>query len=521
MHRLPALAALFVFAASDLAAQVLDDALVPRGLARIEVSPIFSSWDSRFGRDGAKAEEQRLGEDLTTTAAHTLFPGADALRSAVEAITGNAGYAPVFGETSARVTADVTRVDLGAHLGVFDWLTIGVTVPITRTRTNLDVWFRPDTITGDLGVNPSGAGATGVSSFLQALAAAETAAQTHAAQVCASSPGSPGCTSAQALATRTSTFHASASSAYGASVLFPLASSGTATALSQSVATLSADLLAAGLPGIGPAMPFATERLTEADFWSLPQNAQLGYAPLGSVKAPWSVGDTEITATVRLVGGEPDSGAPPSSFRMDVLATALLRLPTGTVDDPDVLLDIGSGDGQTDMEGRVLARLTTGRLGLHLGGRYGVQRSRTLVRRVAPPEMILAPAFTRQLVEWEPGAHYGIEIAPVWRFTDELNLVAEYRGFRKYRDSYRLVDPTSAVAVDTRVLEMESGITLHEIGGSLRYDTLGRLSSGVRPLQAHLRIMHAVAGGGGQTPVTTQIELGVRLFRNLWGSQPN
>jgi len=518
MHRLPALAALFALAASDLTAQVLDDALVPRGRARIEVSPVFTSWDSRFGRDGATVREQRLGEDLTTTAADALLPGAEALRAAVEAMTGSAAYAPVFGETSARVTADVTRVELGAHLGVFDWLTVGVTVPIMRTRTNVDVWFRPDTITGDLGVNPAVTGAADVSSFLQALAAAETAAQTNATQVCASSPGSPACASAQALATRTSDFHGSASSAYGASLLFPFTASGTATALSQSVATLSADLVAAGLSGIGAAMPFATQRVTEADFWALPLNPRLGYAtPLGSVKAPWYAGDTEVTATVRLLGSEADPAAP-SSFGMDLLATALVRLPTGAVDDPDVLLDIGAGDGQTDFEGRLLARLTAGPLGLHVGGRYGVQRSRTLVRRVTPPEMILAPASTRQLLEWEPGAYFGVEIAPVWRFTDELNLVAEYRGFRKFRDGYQLVDPSTGGSLDLGVLEQESGVTLHEIGGSLRYDTLGRLSSGVRPIQAHFRILHAVAGGGGQTPVTTQIELGVRLFRRFWGS---
>jgi hypothetical protein len=516
MHRLPALAALFALAASDLTAQVLDDALVPRGLARIEVSPIFTSWDSRFGREGAADREQRLGEDLTTTAAHTLLPGTEALRSAVEAMTGSAGYAPIFGETSARVRADVTRVELGAHLGVFDWLTVGVTVPITRTRTNVDVWFRPDTISGDLGVNPAVAGATDVSSFLQALGAAETAAQTNATQVCASSPASPACASAQSLATRTSDFHASASSAYGASVLFPFATSGTATALSQSVATLSADLVAAGLSGIGPAMPFATERVTEADFWAIPLNPRLGYLePLGSVKAPWYADDTEVTATVRLLGSAPDAASPSG---LDLLATALVRLPTGTVDDPDVLLDIGAGDGQTDFEGRLLARVTTGPLGLHMGGRYGVQRSRTLVRRVAPPETILAPASTRQLVEWEPGTYFGVEIAPVWRFSEELNLVAEYRGFRKNRDSYQLVDPSTGGSLDLAVLEQESGVTLHEVGGSLRYDTLGRLGAGVRPLQAHLRIVHAVAGGGGQTPVTTQIELGVRLFRRIWGS---
>jgi hypothetical protein len=171
-----------------------------------------------------------------------------------------------------------------------------------------------------------------------------------------------------------------------------------------------------------------------------------------------------------------------------------------------------------DFEGRVLGQLTIGRrFGLDVGGRYGVQRPRTLFRRVAPPERVLAPLSTRHLVEWKPGTYFGIEIAPVWRFTQELDLAGEYRFFRKHRDSFELVGPSVGAPVDTSVLETESGTTLHEIGGSLRYDTLARLGAGVRPMQVHMRVMRALAGGGGQTPVTTQVELGVRLFRRIWG----
>jgi hypothetical protein len=195
----------------------------------------------------------------------------------------------------------------------------------------------------------------------------------------------------------------------------------------------------------------------------------------------------------------------------------MVRLPTGLTESADTALNVGTGDGQMDFEGRLLGQLTLGRLGLAVGGRYGIQRARTLVRRVAPPETVLAPLATRQLVEWTPGAYFGIEVAPVWRFSEELNLAAEYRVFRKYRDSFELAGSSVGAPVDTRVLEVESGVTLHEVGGSLRYDTLARLGAGVRPLQVHFRVMRAVAGGGGQTPVTTQVELGVRLFRRIWG----
>jgi hypothetical protein len=155
---------------------------------------------------------------------------------------------------------------------------------------------------------------------------------------------------------------------------------------------------------------------------------------------------------------------------------------------------------------------------MQVGARYGVQRPRTLVLRVAPPETVVAASSTRHLVEWTPGSYFGVEIAPVWRLSDELSIAGEYRVFRKYRDAYELAGASVGAPVETSVLEIESGVTLHEVGGTMRFDTMARwLGAGVRPLQVHMRVLRAVAGGGGQTPVTTQVEFGVRLFRRLWG----
>ena len=507
---------------AHVAAQVLDDALVPRGRARIQLAPVFTRWESRFGRTAAgAADREQLGEDLTSGAAQTLFPGAESLRTAVEAMSGITGYTAVLGEAQARVAKDITRIEFGGHLGVFDWLTIGALLPWTRTRTSVDIAFRPDTIAGDLGRNPTATSSSAVTSFLQALSTAESAAQTNATQVCGASPGSGACTSAQALAGRAGAFRSSAVTAYGASAFFPLAGSATQSSLAQAVSTLSADLIAAGLGGIAAPMAFATQVVSESDYWSLPVGGGAGVqgAPLGSVKGLWHAGDIEVSATMRLLegsGGGSAEAPPPFTYRL--LGTVLGRLPTGQIDDPDVFLDVGTGDGQADLEGRLLGQATFGRrLGMQMGARYGVQLPRTLVLRVAPPETVLAAYSTRHMVEWTPGAYFGVEIAPVWRLSDELSIAGEYRVFRKYRDEYALTGASVGAPVDPAVLEIESGVTIHEVGGTLRFDTLARRGAGARPLQAHMRVLRAVAGGGGQLPVTTQVEFGVRLFRRFWG----
>jgi len=506
--------------------QVLDDALAPRGQLRLQLNPVFTTWESRFGRTASgETGREALGEDLTSAAAHTLFPGAESLRTAIESMAGLSGYSPLLGETAARVSKDITRVELGGYLGVFDWLTIGVVFPWTQTRSSVDVHLQADTLGGDLGLSPLVSNGGGVTGFLQALASAEVSAQAYASQTCASSPGSAACSSAQALADRTTTFRGSAETAYGASPFFPIAGSATAASLDQATTTLDADLVAAGLPGIGAPMVFATARVDEEDFRLLPETLVSGVAgqPLGNVRRLWQAGDVEISATVRVLeSGMPRPDEPGPRFRYSVLATLLGRLPTGHVDEPDFFLDVGTGDGQPDLEARLRGALTVGdRIGVLGGARYGIQLPRTLVRRVAPPEVVLAPLSTQHLVEWSPGAYWGFELAPAFRFSDELSVAAEYRVFRKYRDEYELTGASVGAPVDPLVLEEESGVTLHELGGTVRYDTLTRWLGGgdVRPLQLHARVLRAVAGGGGQTPITTRIEFGVRFFQRIWGSR--
>ena len=374
----------------DLAAQALDDTLVPQGRVRLQMFPVFTSWDSRFGQtDSGVTGRESLGDDLTTTSAESLFPGTASLIAAIESMSGASGYTPVLGETIGRVGKDVTRVEFGGHIGIFDWLTVGAVVPWTRTRTNVDVVFRPDTLAGDLGLNPTATDGVGVDAFLQALSTADAAAQANASSICGTLPGSPSCISAQGLAARTAAFSSSASTAYTASPFFPITGSSTAASLAASAATLDADLMTAGLLGIGAPMVFASEWVGPDDFAGLSSVTGFGVegARLGDVRSLWNFGDVEVSASVRLLEGALRDSAqvtPWLSYR--VIGTVLGRLPTGVSENPDVFLDVGTGDRQADVEGRLFGELMLGRrLGVRGAARYGIQMPRTLVRRGGSP----------------------------------------------------------------------------------------------------------------------------------------
>ena len=511
-----------VAATGSAGAQVLDQTLVPGGRLRLQAHGAFDTWDTRFGRapDGTEGEES-LDDDLTDPTTLSLFPGVSALTTIVRDVTGLAGYAPVLGSTTGRVTQDVTRIDFGAHLGIFDWLTVGVVVPWMRTRTALDVHFEPDTLAGNVGVNPAVTNASAVDAFLGSTASARTAAAANATSLCAGG-ATPECVAAQALADRVGTFHASLQTAYTVSPFFPLTGTASGDALAQTAATLSADLAAAGLTTLAP-VALSDERLTAEGLALLPSVTGAGFeaAPLQTRRSLWGTGDVEVSARVRLLGNlatSPDDAVPGFGYR--VTGSFLARLPTGAPADPDIFFDLGLDDAQTDYEGGLHAALRFGqRVGLTMGGYYGVQGATTITRRVVPPEQIFAPVETRRELRWEPGFYTGFGAALTVHLASALTLAPEYRFFHKGRDEFALLMPDPSL--DPVVLAVESGVKAHMVGGGIRYDTVLPWQRGEAPraLEVHVRLLTTVAGSGGQVPKTTRVEAGARVFRRLWGEE--
>lgn len=499
-------AAITLGSTAPLAAQAVDDRLVPSGSVRVSVWPSFSMWDERFGPDGARTG---LGQDVTAESAHRLFPGWPLQTAALQALSGIPDYTPAMGPVEGRVSQDVTRLDLGLHIGVTDWWTVGVTVPRIKNRTAVDLVFAPDTIGGDLGVSPYLTARGEVDAFLGALASASAAATVRANTLCGG--GAPECAAATALAERASFFHGTMSGAYGAAPFFPLEGSSVGLALVEAVTALDADLTGAGLDGVTAVMPFSTGRASEGDLSTLPVRFNaLGYAvPLQTRTGLWTWGDIEISTFARVL--DVTRG---DRWSMEVIAGGTVRLGTGIAASPDIPLALGAGDGQTDVEGRVAAHATLGqRLSLRVGGLYGVQGSRTVVRRVPSDGFLLAPASARTMLEWDPGAYRALEVEPGLRLAQELTLSGTYRYFGQGADGFRSADGGPVVPVGETA-------SRHEIGGSLVYDTVARSRAGeASPFRFRVRVLHAVSGRGADIPAATRVDLGAELFKSLWGGR--
>lgn len=517
----------------ELLSQGPTHTLVPKGYVSVLFNPSFDSWNSRFGKrlEGGILVEERepIGLDLTDDVGTSLFPGIAKLEEQIRALTGNPSYAGVLGAADGLVTHDVTRIDVGAHVGVLDWLTVGVVAPFVKNRTVFEVSFRPDSLSGDLGLNPRISNGAGVTGFLDALESAYNSVRAHAEALCANSSGSAACAHAESLAGRMQTFRTATEDAYASSSFFPMQGSAVAASISNALAALDYEMVSIGLNSIGSGLVFATDWLTEAALVALPTTNGVGIqgSPLQDIDGIWELGDIEISGLVRLLDGESRlRGEDSPLMRYGLFGSLLVRLGTGTVDAHDIFLDLPSGDGQTDVEVGITGFLDVGsRLGIRSSARYGLQMPTTLMRRVAPPEIVMPVASTLREVRWNPAAYMRIEVEPSWSFSPQLYGFGTYHFYSKTSDSYELTnnqdvnDAAQAPPVYIEDLENESGRVFHQVGLGLRYSTLNSrgFATERRPAELHGRVIYTLAGSGGHTPIMTRVEFGIRLFQRFWG----
>ena len=233
---------------------------------------------------------------------------------------------------------------------------------------------------------------------------------------------------------------------------------------------------------------------------------------------------------MKLLGGTTRDTTAATGFDYLVGGGLLVRLATGTQEDPDLFLDVPSGDAQTDVEGRLFANVRRGRINLWGDVRYGIQQPTSLVRRVGPPELVLVPAVNRATVEWTPGNYFRLELVPRLSLTDQLSFTTGYRLFTKARDAYTRISPAPELGetapipspplyTDVSLLAAETEETVHELSGGLLYSTVEASRAGLTsfPFEVWFGVRRAIAGAGGRTPKTVRATVGLRLYRRFWG----
>lgn len=508
---------------TPLQAQDFDAHTTPVGRLRLQVGPTFASFDRRFGyrlENGAVVEaEEPLGFDLTKDRAGTeLLPLLSPLERALREATGDPAASLVIGATRVILEGSSVTLPVRLQLGVLPGVQLGVSVPLVRRRVDVDFRLEPGPANVGLG------DATTVRAFLGQLSGALDSTRTRVSERCQSAgENSAECRAGRQLLEWAGTLYAALDASAG---LVPLTGSQAAQSFAAAVREIQDGMRAYGVGSFTAALPVASTALDAAGFQRLLVDSAFGIAgaPLESWQSGWELGDVEISAKARLVATpRMDSAGAPRTFAYTGAVEALVRLGTGKLDDPNNFVDLGTGDGQTDIEVAAYSDiLLGGRLLASIVARYGVQNSVVVDRRIAPPDRPIAPLSTLHAVEWKPASYRALDVVPKLALTPAVSVGLPYSYFTKGADRYTLADgaagspPEDATALpspDDLARETES--TLQRLGVEIRYSAvLGRTRL---PFEARAIFQTAAAGRGGRTLRTSSFRVDLRTSVSLWG----
>jgi hypothetical protein len=435
----------------------------------------------------------------------------------IRALTGDASYRLSAGRSSVTASTQTGSAVLSAAIGVTSRLTLFGTMPFVRARAQSNL--RVDSATADAGFNPfdptfgTNPGRTQTNLFFTQFDAALLTLATKITNGDYTDPDTLAL--AQATLASATAFRADLQGLLRdpatASPFVPLATSTAGTAILGAIDGYSATLTALGAGSVGTDPALATARLSTTQYRGFITNA---FGPVAgfmdgdqSLQRP---GDTEIGAVYTLIDrwGERRPG-----FRLAL--TGLVRLPTGLLDQSDDFFDLGTGEGQTDLEFRAAADFATGIVGARLSGSYNRQLASELQRRVYAPTQPLAYRYRLAAVERDPGDEFTLGIEPWLRLAP--GFAATFGAFYvKHGEDAVSYAGSGVPGVAASDLAIDTERSATALQGGLTWSSFSGVQKPGVPIEARWAFRQVVAGSGGRVERTRTIWFQVRAYYKLW-----
>jgi hypothetical protein len=180
----------------------------------------------------------------------------------------------------------------------------------------------------------------------------------------------------------------------------------------------------------------------------------------------WSgngLGDIEVGAKYRYYNSTP--------LRMAVKAGT--RIPTGRTDDPDLLFDVGFGDGQWDIEvHHMIDYFIRPELFVTAQAIYTAQLPHNATFRAIPSQEFPL-SDTSVKLNRNKGDYWQASLETNYTFLKYISVSSRYRFMQKFKDAY-----TGDDTVNTDALADNSNQLLHEIHGSIEFSNLPNVRAG-------------------------------------------
>jgi hypothetical protein len=511
-----------------------EDASLPRpGVVRFGVGFDFSDFDRRFSRAGDNTIEP-LGADFNAVTLDRL-PSGSVAQDGIRALAGIPNLTLTLGDLDVRMRGAVERYPMTLELGLLRRLALTLTVPIVRTRTTVAIG--PDIGSGaDAGLNPAlilPAALTTNTALAIAIGSASAQLRDRLAECDGSS--APECdpvnadrSAAESFAANAESFGDNLAAVYVSGMYVPVVASAADAAIVARLDAIRAQFDAYGIGSLAgaPLRPVAAGPMTHDDLQSFVTSNAFGILsdPFATVERT-SLGDIETGAKILLIDRVDPGGRRAAGMRL--LVGGLVRFGTGSPEVPRNLLDIGTGDGQTDIEASAILDLVAGsRIALTARARYTRQLEAELLMRV--PEVAgqpFVPAFREATIARDLGDIVTFEAVPRIAVHDLMSIAGYFSYFNKRADTHRTVQPglidtlLPPLTFDASPLDAGTAIKAQRIGVGVAYSNLaahrrGRARFPYEISYLHLRTTKAT---GGIFPRSTEDRIQLKVYVPLWG----
>lgn len=543
-----ALAALPLTAPAQAVLGVQDDALVlPRGVVRVRVLNQWTTFNERYGMDTPGRPDgalEPLAIDFNLDTIGTVqFGSLRSVQGGLRQLTGLSDFTLSLGKTVVQSDVRVVATPVVLEAGLTSKLSVGVIVPFVKTRNSIGFNVNPAGREGNVGFNP----ALGDPSAAAANAALKTQFDQASAQLtatlafCQANPGAGSCPQVNAqrgtllaMQAGANQFAAGFAQLFGASPFVPIAGTDAALALNARVAFFDSSYSRVGVTSIAGSGPIAAQaQLTVEDAQRILTDPLFGVAAqrLQTVERS-HIGDIEVG--LKFIAIDPFNGnvtarMNPTGFNYRTSVTGVVRLGTGERDAPDNFVDVGTGNDQTDIEGRWIQDFLFGKhFWTSLIARYTWQLADEQTMRITEaPNRTLAAAFRQQKVDRDLGDYYELEANPRWVFNDFVALTGHYFYRRKQEDKYKgtfqidsAVTGFGDLTIDASTLNGETEAREHRFGGGVSFSTLKAFQEKRSKIPVEVTYFHfqTTRGEGGNVPKLFSDQLQIRLYARVFGN---
>lgn len=537
-----------------------DDALVlPRGVLRFRVLNQWMRFNERYGsntpgRPNGALEPLAIDFNLDTVGI-TQFPNLGRVQGGLKLLSGIPDFRLSLGRTIVNSSVTINVTPLVVEAGLTSKLSVGLTVPIVKTRNEIFFDVNPAGREGNVGFIPTaqrGAFADTTTKMMTQIAA--TVAQLQSNQAACVGQSTPYCqflnansANAASLIASAQGFYGGLSQLYSVSPFIPIAGTQVQSSLEARVSSFNQSFktLITGNPASSTnfltTLPFASpSQLTVADAQTILTAAPFGVRadPLQTVERS-HIGDIEFGAKYLFLDsfhGDTKARLDPKGFNYRSAVTGLVRFGTGQADSPDNFVDVGTGGGQNDLEIRSANDLLFGgHFWISLTGRAIRQLKDTKTMRISDrPERTLTAFWRRQNVQRDLGDYVEFEANPRYAINNYFQVTGHYFYRKKAEDKYTgrfeidtavtgYSDPTSPVpgkiVIDASTLNLETAQVEHRMGAGLSYSTIAAFEQGKAKIPFEVTYLHfqTTLGNGGNVPKLFADQLQLRVYMRLFG----